>query len=886
MPYIVKKEGDEWAVYTEGDNGEAVGEPHGTHDTEEAAHAQQAALYANETDEKGRPMDDEDESGDEDNKYHDESEDDKEEKNQVEPASVDLDLESSPNPNPNPDPQEKIAEQIAESFAAQFKADPDAELSEIHDNFAIVSDSKNRYWVPYLVDNQNQHNFAPKTLWTLVEQTTWTPGEIKPITRKAAQIAASSGQNTLKAIEVNDDTLRVGNYFILFGGNDLSGFVPGTTLVAIKNRDGSVGERFAKNVDIDSDYLKTGFVYVDFEHGHDPDKVGNDRDTILGYVDAKSIRRDGIGIWGERILNRHHKYMRWLETLIDAGIMGSSTEPVQSAVEKTADGTITRWGLKRDTLTVTPAEARMKNENVLAALKALDITLPEPEPTDDPEGSVSGNGKKKSDGVGSKRLTNKTFEKTITPRGDMSMFTVADILAMDIADEAKAILIEKLNSPVPDAPVAPNSGEGEGITREDVKSLLTEALEEIGIGKKVGAASQRVPFDGAPAPVEPEKPAENNLMKHIYQTKFGEDTPAKAAIMTDLVGPEYQRFLLLQDQAYAKYLRLGDDALSGEERKALKTQVFPQEHIFSFVKGGGSVSEVKTTMIESQGQLGGFAVPPSRQSSIITRSAGLTAVRQAGAMVVTLLNSNSTEFPRYSGGDDRYRGALRGTWGGETATAAERNATLDMVTVAAGIYLYKVPMSQSLVDDAVNLVDLVENDIVVTLAIDEDDAFLTGPGGNMPHGILPGGANSHSLTAINSGDANTLTPTGLKQLKRGLASQYRANGVFVGNSDSFSTVETMTDGNGQYMFPDLSDDDELLMRRVFESEAMPDVAANAFPLLFGDMSGYGIVERLGLTIQRFQDSNTGLGKVEYHVRRRIGGNILRPWNFVVQKVAA
>jgi len=69
------------------------------------------------------------------------------------------------------------------------------------------------------------------------------------------------------------------------------------------------------------------------------------------------------------------------------------------------------------------------------------------------------------------------------------------------------------------------------------------------------------------------------------------------------------------------------------------------------------------------------------------------------------------------------------------------------------------------------------------------------------------------------------------------------------------------------------------------SEAMPDAATNVYPLLFGWMMGYDIVERLGMTIQRFQDSNTGPNVVEYHLRKRVGGRVERPWMFAVQKCA-
>jgi HK97 family phage major capsid protein len=71
-----------------------------------------------------------------------------------------------------------------------------------------------------------------------------------------------------------------------------------------------------------------------------------------------------------------------------------------------------------------------------------------------------------------------------------------------------------------------------------------------------------------------------------------------------------------------------------------------------------------------------------------------------------------------------------------------------------------------------------------------------------------------------------------------------------------------------------------------ENESLPAVASSAFPLVYGDFSGYAIVERLGLSIQRYNDSNTGINKVEFHVRRRIGGDVIQPWKFALQQVTA
>lgn len=178
--------------------------------------------------------------------------------------------------------------------------------------------------------------------------------------------------NALKAISKTDDALRVANYIVLFGGRDLEGI--GSTR---KNQDGTIGEFFGQDVELKSAYTDNGQLYVDWEHGRDPEGAGLDADEVLGYVDWKTAVKDDKGWFVERVLNRRSKYVQWLEELIEAGLVGNSTEPVQKGIEKKENGEIVKWPLKRDTLTVMPMEPRMLTENMVTAMKALHITLAE-----------------------------------------------------------------------------------------------------------------------------------------------------------------------------------------------------------------------------------------------------------------------------------------------------------------------------------------------------------------------------------------------------------------------------------------------------------------------------------------------------------------------------
>jgi len=164
--------------------------------------------------------------------------------------------------------------------------------------------------------------------------------------------------NNLKAISQNDNELRVANYIILFGGEDLS------------------GEFFTKDTEIKSAYTDLGILYVDFEHGYDLDDTGNDQNNVLGIVDWKTAKIDDKGVFVERVLNRQSQYVQYISDLIDAGVVGTSSQAISGKTVKKSSGEIIEWPLMRDSITFTPMEPRMLGENALSAAKSLVKMVP------------------------------------------------------------------------------------------------------------------------------------------------------------------------------------------------------------------------------------------------------------------------------------------------------------------------------------------------------------------------------------------------------------------------------------------------------------------------------------------------------------------------------
>jgi len=163
--------------------------------------------------------------------------------------------------------------------------------------------------------------------------------------------------NCIKMLEETEDEFRVGNYIILFGGAD------------------ATGEYFTADTQIESAYTKSGILHVDFEHGHDPDRVGMSEHEVLGYVDWKTAKTDENGIFVERVLKRQARYMDALKRMIESGLIGTSSAAVNGK-SKRIGSHIVEWPLKRDSLTLTPAEPRMLSTNALSDVKSLYRAFP------------------------------------------------------------------------------------------------------------------------------------------------------------------------------------------------------------------------------------------------------------------------------------------------------------------------------------------------------------------------------------------------------------------------------------------------------------------------------------------------------------------------------
>lgn len=360
----------------------------------------------------------------------------------------------------------------------------------------------------------------------------------------------------------------------------------------------------------------------------------------------------------------------------------------------------------------------------------------------------------------------------------------------------------------------------------------------------------------------------------------------------------YEQALFDKHQAFMRYVRTG----AGLETALARAIVLTPQQIFDAASGGVPVKAIRAQMVEGSDELGGFLVPEDFRERIIARLPGMTVVRPRATVETT--SSDVMSMIRETGGNSRYPGGVRVTWVDETPVANESqtNATygalrIQIFTVMASAYL-----SKNLLEDAmVDLGGRLTAQISTASAIDEDEQFLINGAAGKPQGIhngtaANGGVNNSDITVVNSGAAAAITADGLVKVPFAIDKQYRTgSAVWIMNKTTLRDNRLLKDGNGLYLFgagPDgrLNESaipTSLLGYQIAESEAMPNVAANVHAVIFGDLGGYTIADRIGMSIQRYDDSTTAdLNAVKFVARRRLGGQVVEGWRLVSLKTAA
>lgn len=307
-------------------------------------------------------------------------------------------------------------------------------------------------------------------------------------------------------------------------------------------------------------------------------------------------------------------------------------------------------------------------------------------------------------------------------------------------------------------------------------------------------------------------------------------------------------------KAFVSYLRRGVERIAPEEVKALTV---------------------------STDANGGFLAPEEFGNELIKLLSEYSPIRQYARVIS--ISAPEIKYPR------RVTGTAA-TWVGETDDRTESGMTFEQVTLTPHeLATFTDVSNQLLEDNAYGLEGELIADYAESFGKTEGIAFIKGTGIGQPKGIM----TASGITEVKTGVAATFPATNpadvLIGMYHGIATTHANNGVWLMNRATLGTIRQWKDSTGRYLVLDpisAGGASTLLGRPIVEMPDMDNIAAGKTPILFGDMSGYRIIDRIGLSTLRDPFTLAGKGQVRFHARKRVGADVTHPDRFIKLKVAA
>lgn len=344
---------------------------------------------------------------------------------------------------------------------------------------------------------------------------------------------------------------------------------------------------------------------------------------------------------------------------------------------------------------------------------------------------------------------------------------------------------------------------------------------------------------------------------------------------------------------------IGPGHLSEKQYSTIRDPEYKAAWKQNIIVGWANLSNAQQkTLQEGIDDQGGFLSPEEIINQVIAKKPTPTRIAGFVSSINTSRDSIAVPKVNYST-DDLYTTGMRVTWTGEIPATATSHRVTEPVFGQLRIPVYtammSIPITRDLVEDsAVDLISWLTMKFGETIDLLMDNMILNGTGINQPTGILvnPGGTNQPATVV--TGSASALTGDGLINLTESVPEQYDENSRLIFNkTNTGKAIRLLKDGDGRPLVTYGSQDYGLGSGRYKEvngypynwSGFMPDVNANAYPIIFGDPLGYMLVRRIGFSIQVLRELYAETNQLLLLGRVRFGGMTAEEWRLRIQKVS-
>ena len=300
-----------------------------------------------------------------------------------------------------------------------------------------------------------------------------------------------------------------------------------------------------------------------------------------------------------------------------------------------------------------------------------------------------------------------------------------------------------------------------------------------------------------------------------------------------------------------------------------------EKDFHNYLKTGNALN-LRAAGSEGTNANGGYICPDGLDKRVVELLTPRSTIRR-NATIIQAAGKNYQRPYKKTG--------ITSGWIGETGSRTATDAQeYDVITATVGeLYAFPQYTQNFLADTWYNFEEGFARDLAISFSDKEETAFVSGDGSNKPNGILAALREAkddtqrtwNKLQQVNTESATGITLNSLYAIKDSLNYAYRSNAKWYMSTSTYTALQqTLVDGEHRGIFGrgDVSQNmpETLLGYPIEIDDYMPAVAANACPIVFGDMrQGYAILERPGIGVLRDMYSNKPY--IGLYSIKRVGG---------------
>lgn len=354
--------------------------------------------------------------------------------------------------------------------------------------------------------------------------------------------------------------------------------------------------------------------------------------------------------------------------------------------------------------------------------------------------------------------------------------------------------------------------------------------------------------------------------------------------------------------------------ISDSQRAAISTNSYKNAFWEMLHVGPSRMSQSSYKAIqEGQDDAGGFLVPEQVNSEMIQKMQGLTPLSDNVRRRTTSRDSLSLPRNNYTT-DNIFTSPVRLSQTGEipASDANVTDPTFGLCRIDVNTFMAVENVTRDVIEDSLfDMTEFIAEKFAEAKAQQMEGFVISGTGIGQPSGILM--APGTTVAGDVQPDVVTLTwkalgSTGsyidwqtLSDMQFSIPEQYDQRSAFYFNKTrTGKMLARISDTTNQpimrYGFQDKGIgsgvSNSLLGDSYYYSNQMPSAVTSAgsgiasvYPVIYGDLMGYTMVERANLTIQVLDQTLATRNQLQLVGRWRIGGKVVEPWRMVVGQTA-